>query len=167
MNALPFNSVADISLLDNIKNNCNECTYDKMSSNNDFLINIDHDHNIIRNGLEKQCKNYDTSIDFNNMCGSTINISMLHSNICSSAKKITDFKYYINNFNLDISFIGLSETWATTFNKDLLNIPGYRHEQCIRSNKKKGGGTSLYIHNTIQYKKRPYASKNALRINIC
>ena len=79
---------------------------------------------------------------------------MLHSNICSSSKKITDFKYYINNFNLDIAFIGLCETWATKFNQDLLNIPGYRHEQCIRSNKKKGGGTSLYIHNTIQYKKR-------------
>ena len=28
------------------------------------------------------------------------------------------------------------------------------HEQCIRSNKKKGGGTSLYIYNSIQYKRR-------------
>ena len=168
MNTLPFNNVADIFLLDNIENNCTECTYDKMSSNNDFLINIDPDHNITRNGLEKQCKNYDTSTEFNNMCGSTTNISMLHSNICSSAKKITDFKYYINNFNLDIAFIGLSETWATKFNKDLLNIPGYRHEQCIRTNKKKGEG-QVYIY-TILYsikKRRSFVSKNTLRIHIC
>ena len=28
------------------------------------------------------------------------------------------------------------------------------HEQCIRSNNKKGGGTNLYIHNSIQYRRR-------------
>ena len=28
------------------------------------------------------------------------------------------------------------------------------HEQCIRSNKKKGVGISLYIYNIIQYKRR-------------
>ena len=38
--------------------------------------------------------------------------------------------------------------------KIYFEIPGYMHEQCIRSNKKKGGGTSLYIHNSIQYKRR-------------
>ena len=27
------------------------------------------------------------------------------------------------------------------------------HEQCIRSNNKKGGGTSLYIYNSSQYKR--------------
>ena len=33
------------------------------------------------------------------------------------------------------------------------NISNCNHEQCIRSNKIKGGGTHLYIHNAIQYKK--------------
>ena len=32
-------------------------------------------------------------------------------------------------------------------------MPGYNHELCIRSNKK-GGGVSIYILNTIQYKVR-------------
>ena len=53
-----------------------------------------------------------------------------------------------------IAFIGLSETWATEGNQDLLEIPGYENEQCICSNKKRGGGTSLYIHNSVQYKRR-------------
>ena len=156
MNILPFVSVADISLdtNNNMRNCMEDNSHDKTTSNNDFLLNIDPDHNITRDGLTKQCRNYDTSSDFNNICGTLNNISMLHANICSSAKKITDFKYYLDNLKLNFSFIGFSETWATLSNKDTLNIPGYRHEQCIRSNKKKGGGTSLYIHNTIQYKIR-------------
>ena len=46
------------------------------------------------------------------------------------------------------------ETWATESNQDLLAIPSYEHEQCIRSNKNRGGGTRLYIHNSIQYRRR-------------
>ena len=53
-----------------------------------------------------------------------------------------------------LHFIGISEAWATDSNKNLLSIPGYSHEQCICSNQKRGGGTSLYIRNQIQYKTR-------------
>ena len=79
---------------------------------------------------------------------------MLHANICSSSKKIKDLIYYIDNLNITFSFIELSETWASECNQDLLGITDYSHEQCIRSNNKKGGGTSLYIHNSIQYRRR-------------
>ena len=68
---------------------------------------------------------------------------MLHTNICSSSKKLKDLMYYIDNLNINFTFIGLSETWATESNQDLLEIPGYKHEQCIRSNNKRGGGTSI------------------------
>ena len=57
---------------------------------------------------------------------------------------------YVNNLNIKFSFIGISETWATKHYDHLLNIYNYNHEQCIWSNKKRGGGTSLYIHNGIQ-----------------
>ena len=43
---------------------------------------------------------------------------------------------------------------ASKHNDHLLNISNYNHEQCIRSNKNRGGGTSLYIYNDIQYKTR-------------
>ena len=69
-------------------------------------------------------------------------------------KKQNYFTYYIDNLNITFSFIGLSETWASEMNHDLLEILGYTHEQCIRTNKNKGGGTSLYIHNSIQYRGR-------------
>ena len=91
MNALPFQNVADIALLNNNINDCTIHMYDRKYTNNDYLINIDPDHNITPNGLAKQCRNYDTSNDFNNMCGNYgDNISIIHSNICSSAKKIGD-----------------------------------------------------------------------------
>ena len=62
--------------------------------------------------------------------------------------------YYINTLDTTFHFIGFSEMWATTdSNKDLLSISWYSHEQCIRTNHKKGGSTSLYIHNQIQYEK--------------
>ena len=53
---------------------------------------------------------------------------MLHTNICSSSKKIKDFTYYIDNLNITFTFIGLSETWASQINHGLLEIPGYTHE---------------------------------------
>ena len=52
--------------------------------------------------------------------------------------------------DISFSFIGLSETWATKTNEDILNMPGYNHERVS----KKGGGVSIYILNTIQYKVR-------------
>ena len=126
----------------------------RMSTNNDFLIEIDPDHNASPNGVEKQCTYYDTSNEFNNAMSFQDNISILHTNICSSEHKLNDFMYYINNLNIKFSFLGISETWETKHNDHLLNISNYNHEQCIRSNKKTGGGTSIYIHNDKQYKTR-------------
>ena len=54
---------------------------------------------------------------------------------------------------MPFTFIGVCETWATPLNEDVLNIPGYKHEHYIRSNKR-GGGVSIYILNTIPYKTR-------------
>ena len=50
------------------------------------------------------------------------NISILHTNICSSEHKLNDFMYYVSNLNIKFSFIGISETWATKHNDHLLNI---------------------------------------------
>ena len=124
------------------------------STNNDMLTKIDPNvNNMNPNSLKYQCENYDTSIEFNETVAYDNNISILHRNICSSIKKLNDFMYYINNLDTTFHFIGFSETWASDSNKDLLSIPGYSHKQCIRTNLKKGGGTSVYIHNQIQYKK--------------
>ena len=120
-----------------------------METHNDQLAHIDPDLNIFCN-IEKQCQNYDTSEEFKSKCGILNNISLFHSNICSSAMKLNDLTYYLDGLNTSFSFIGLCETWANHTNKDILNIPGYKHEQCIRTNNK-GGGVSIYILNTIYY----------------
>ena len=49
----------------------------------------------------------------------------------------------LENLKFNFSFIGVSETWATIMNQDVLNITNYNHEQCIRNKKRNGGGTSL------------------------
>ena len=95
--------------------------------------------------LKKRCKYYDTSFEFNKAMPFQDNISILHTNICSSKHKVNDFMYYVNNLNSKFCFIGISETWATKYNDHLLNISNYNHEQCIRSNKK-GVVVQVYIY---------------------
>ena len=102
-----------------------------MSTNNDFLIEIDPDHNSSPNGVEKQCTYYDISNEFNKAMTFQDNISILHTNICSSEHKLNDFMYYVNNLNIFFFFIGISETWANKHNDHLLNTDNYNHEQCI------------------------------------
>ena len=46
------------------------------------------------------------------------------------------------------------KTRAFESNPNLFEMPWYGHEQCIRTHKEKGGGTSLYILTSIQYRRR-------------
>ena len=146
---MPFRNVTEFMILDNEQNNADNYMYN-MSTSNYCLLELDPDHNILENGTVKKCSNYDTSLEFNKTFRSENNISILHLNICSSQHKLTDLTYYLENLNATFAFIGICETWATNFNNHILNIPNYQHEQCIRSNNKKGGGTSLYINKDIK-----------------
>ena len=137
INEMPFRDVTEITTLDNEQNNEVNSMYN-MSTNNDFLVEIDPDHNIFQikiNGVKK-CSNYDTSVEFNKTVCSISDISLLHLNIFSSQHKLTDLSYYLENLNVPFSFIGIRETWATKFNNHILNIPTHHHEQCLRSNNK-------------------------------
>ena len=152
MYGLPFANLPEKIMLDDQQNNDDKTNY-LHSTNNDMLADIDPDiNNMNPNGLQKHCRYYDTSLEFNKTVDYVNNISILHTNICSSINKLNDFMYYIDNLDTTFHFIGLSETWATDNNKDLLSILRYSHEQCIRSNHKRGGGTSLYIHNKYSIK---------------
>ena len=72
---------------------------------------------------------------------------MLHTNICSSSKKLKDLRYYIDNLNITFTFIGLSETWATESNPDLLEIPAYKHKQCIQIRRE--GEIQIYAYTIV------------------
>ena len=154
MNSLPFTNVQDNDMLDIIRtkySTSHSTSY--LGTNNDNLFQIDPDLNVSSNLSKRHCQNFETSLDLKTKYGSKENITFLHSNICSSGKKLKDLSYYLEGFDISFSFIGLSETWATKTNEDILNMPGYNHEHCIRVSKK-GGGVSIYILNTIQYKVR-------------
>ena len=154
MNSLPFTNVQDNDMLDIIRtkySTSHSTSY--LGTNNDNLFQIDPDLNVSSNLSKRHCQNFETSLDLKTKYGSKENIAFLHSNICSSGKKLKDLSYYLEGFDISFSFIGLSETWATKTNEDILNMPGYNHEHCIRVSKK-GGGVSIYILNTIQYKVR-------------
>ena len=70
-----------------------------------------------------QCKGYDTSSELRKDICFQNNIAMLQIFV-TQVKKIKDFTYYIDNLNITFTFIGLSETWASEINHNLLEIPG-------------------------------------------
>ena len=158
MISFPFADLSETAMLGIFETTCsNETSTLHLETNNDRLHNIDPDRHAYSNTIEKQCNNYDTSEDFKMKYGSQNNISIVHSNICSSKKNLGHFTYYLENLNMPFTFIGICETWATQANRDLLNMPGYEHEHCIRTNKR-GGGVSIYLLDTIQYKTRHFLS---------
>ena len=131
MDSLPFANVTENIMLNDQPKPYKKAQY-LYCTNNYMLANIDSDiNNLNPNGLTNQCKYDDTSLEFNKTVIQNKNISILHAHICSSINKLNDFIYYIDNFDTTFNFTGL--TWATGSNKDQLSIPGYSHEQCIRS----------------------------------
>ena len=144
MNGLPFTNVQDNDLLDIIRTKysiAHSTPYLGTIMTN--LFQIDPDLNISSNLSKIYCQNFETSFDLKTKYGSKENIAFIHSNICSSGKKFKDCLYYLEGLDISIAFIGLSETWTTKTKEDILNIPGYNHEHCIRVSKK-GGGVSIY-----------------------
>ena len=93
MNNLPFTNVRDTEMLDTLRNNYPNTIPPYMETHNDQLAHIDPDLNIYSSNIEKQCQNYDTSEEFKSKYGILNNISLFHSNICSSAKKLNDLTY--------------------------------------------------------------------------
>ena len=77
---------------------------------------------------------------------------MYHLNIRSLPEHFIEFTAYIEHLNIDSKIIGLSETWLKPHHIDYF-IPNYNIENELRI-KRRGGGVSLYIHNSLQYKVR-------------
>ena len=152
MNSLSFTNVQDNDMLDitRTKYSTSHCTSSYLGTNNDNLFQIDPDLNVSSNLSKRHCQNFETSLDLKTKYGSKENIAFLHSNICSPGKKLKDFSYYLEGLDISFSFIGLSETWATKTNEDILNMPGYNHETLYSSKKEGRRSQHIYIeYNTI------------------
>ena len=120
------------------------------SNNNDILSTIDPDRCI---NCRTNC-HYCDSNEFNTKFNKAGRFSIFHTNIRSSKHNINQLMCDLNSISMDISIIGLSETWGTSVHIDMQNIPGYEHYYCIRAKNKKGGGTSLFVKSSIPFKKR-------------
>ena len=50
----------------------------------------------------------------------------------------------LDDFESEFDILCLSETWATSVNYDLYNIPGFQGVQKYRD-KRKGGGVAIFV----------------------
>ena len=123
---------------------------DHDNSRNDALATIDPDVHIRR---FTNCQYFEIA-KFNSKFKNEYSLSMLHTNIRSSSRNICHFKSYLQTLNVNFSIIDISENWGTVENIDVQTMPGYSHEYCIRSNRKRGGGVSIYVKSNLPYKVR-------------
>ena len=135
-----------------------------MSKNNftfsDFLHNVD-------NVLLKEDNDPDTQFygnlnmsfdyfDTDQIEFSNTHFSILCFNIRSVNKNFENFTFLLKQMKHKFKVICLIETWCRT--EDILNsnfqIPGYKAIHQPRKSGGKGGGVSIFVHNSFTFKKR-------------
>ena len=90
-------------------------------------------------------------------------ISFLHINIRSINKNFENFKLFLSSLNFTFTVICFSETWldeTINSNKSLYELPNYTSIHQVRTHRR-GGGVSLYIQNSVEFKIRKDLSINS------
>ena len=82
-----------------------------------------------------------------------ITLSIIHANMRSVQKNLSDFENYFKLLHHSFSVIAISETWLHDYNKELYCIDGYAMIQRCRSGRI-GGGVALCIKDGISYNVR-------------
>ena len=77
---------------------------------------------------------------------------MVHLNIRSIPEHFIELTSYIDSLDFIFIIIAISETWLKPNHTDYI-IPNDSIEKDIRAHKR-GGGVSLYVHSSLQYKLR-------------
>jgi Skp family chaperone for outer membrane proteins len=78
-------------------------------------------------------------------------LSMYHCNIRSANKNANDLSIHMRTLNHEFDIIALTETWLNQNNTEINGFPHYNHEYNFRKSKK-GGGVSILLKDSIQYK---------------
>ena len=116
------------------------------------LNDIDPDLNYLSTDIRSLNTQYFDDQTFREKFKFNNTLSMCHLNIRSLPEHFIEFTAYIEHLNIDFKIIALSETWLKPHHIDYI-IPSYNIENELRI-KRRGGGVSLYIHNSLQYKVR-------------
>ena len=116
-----------------------------------ILHDIDPDYNYF-NAINTVNSEYYNESSFNRNYGNSSNFSIFHLNIRSVISHFRELLGYLDTLDNMFKVIGLSET-AINETSISYDIPSYNCEIDFRS-ARKGGGVSLYILDTLQYKLR-------------
>ena len=118
-----------------------------------LLGNIDPDINYLNSNKKVLNTPYYNDQSFSRKFHSNNDsLSMLHLNIRSIPDHFLQLTSLLNNLNVELKIVAISETWIKPFHINY-NIPNYNIEQEFRL-QTRGGGVCLYLHSVIQYKLR-------------
>ena len=122
----------------------------------EVLDKIDPDNNVTNLYYGNECKYYNID-SFNELCCSTKvaedALSLLHLNIRSIPKNLSDLQNYMQCLNTKFSIIGLSETWHNESTIDIYEMEEYECVSKFRADRR-GGGVSLYVRRGIEFTRR-------------
>ena len=117
-------------------------------------INIDPDMNL-RVCTDNQCSYIQHEALLNVLQNnSNKDLSLIELNIRSLPKNVASLELLIDQFRDRLHFILLVETWLTSASTDHYGLDGFRFESNYRK-KKKGGGTAIYIQDSVMYTSLP------------
>jgi len=161
----PFNHVSDdtefVSLLLNFfsdfptfsKHDLNGA---RLSILNNFSLledrDLDADFNLYNN-YDIDSKYYlpGAVSSINELKNSSNRFTVLHLNARSLLHKMDHLQTLLQIINLDMDVIAVSETWETSINSDLMNIPGYNKCSQYRNTGELGGGVALLVRKSLDY----------------
>ena len=123
---------------------------------NNVFDDLDPDCNINNDLCINEC-NYFSEDTFNELLSTNSvtskDLSILHLNIRSLPKNISNLQNYLECLNIDFTILGLSETWHNANTIDVYNLMGYNCVNRYRENRI-GGGLSIYVKNNIEFFQR-------------
>ena len=149
---MPFAHVNDISMVNFMQKHGTNVPNKIMSSNNDFLFDIDPDTQLSHTSAKDQCMYYSNQFK-SRFVSTTETISMVHVNIRSARKNLTDFLCSLKCLDWKFNFIIFSEIWGNPDTAKLNIVEGYSHVYDARQ-RRIGGGVSIYIDLRIPYRIR-------------
>ena len=140
----------------------NHCDLDNVDDTNDPLLHANPDLNIHNDpslGFHNICNSlYYSENDMNsnpNVTSSQFHLALLHVNVRSLPKNNDALAMYLHSIKLKFQIIALTETWISdeTCNLSYLSSD-FNHVKVYRKHRK-GGGVSLFIHDSIDYREIP------------
>ena len=133
-----------------MSNNTNDSSLNRTDLS--ALSNIDPDISYLNYYMAYTNTRYFDDQQFKHKFKSNEKISMVHLNIRSIPEHFIELTSYIDSLDFVFKIIAISETWLKPYHMDYI-IPNYSIEKYIRVHTR-GGGVSLYVHSSLQYKLR-------------